>query len=234
MFVACNRMDLLDQPFAEKEPSQLADFLYHQSLSDSFRRQFFAVPVIKDAKTDLVLCNTGVIMEYLAEQLEYGALNPRGELQRWKARSLNASIVDAVSEGHDAWHPVAKNQSHDSQKVEAQTHIERYCTRLHRWLNYFEGHLRDNPNNVFSGAEGSSPSFNDRLHLVGSSLTYVDIALFHWLDGLHHQPPCDKVIADEAAYPCLTSFYRYVAELPLIKKHLQTRKEAFTQTGPIF
>jgi glutathione S-transferase len=218
MFVLTGEQDRLAEPFADKTAEELASFLYTQSKLDAFRRQFFAVPCIKDGET--VLANTGVIMEYLAERLGDGKLLPDSEERRWRARSLNASLVDVVGEGHDAWHAIHRNKGYLEQREQTQPFVDTFAKlRLPRWLDFFEGQLIAN---------------DSQCALVGATMSYIDVGLFHWLDGLHHQPPLDAIVGDAERYPRLAAFYKHFLALPVIADYRKQRKHTFTQTGPIF
>ena len=51
---------------------------------------------------------------------------------------INGVVADYLDEGHDAFHPVDKHGTHDSQKEESIVAIKKFCEiRLPKYANYF-------------------------------------------------------------------------------------------------
>jgi len=103
-----------------------------------------------------------------------------------------------------------------SQKKETQPFIDIFLEeRLPRWLEFFEKAL------IHSGGK----------HFVSNKLTYVDLCVFHWLDGVEYQFP---ELYASSPIPALKAFKQSIAKLPRIAQRLQTRTEKYDGTGPIF
>ncbi|KAK9767033.1 hypothetical protein K7432_003468 [Basidiobolus ranarum] len=188
-------------------------------------KEFFALPTIKH--NEFLLSQTPVICRYLAVKLQNGILYPQEETLGYQAEMIMAGIVDLTAEGHDAWHPIDKNASYESQKDQAKPFIEYYENkRLPKWFAFFERILVEN--------EKKFPTFNQEEgpYLVGESLSYVDLCIFHILDGIAFQCP--------AAYaaihaPKLKALKKRIENRPKIKEYLSSsQRTKFTGTGPIF
>ncbi|MCX4246864.1 glutathione S-transferase [Paraliomyxa miuraensis] len=115
-------------------------------------------------------------------------LVPDQEDARAEAMQLQLTLADLVAEAHDTHHPVVKGDYYEVQKSEARRYAKQFVEqRLPKFLRYFEAVLQAN-------AEGQGR------HLLGSSLTYVDLSMNQVLHGL------------EYAFP--RAFARVVGELP--------------------
>jgi len=184
-------------------------------------RPFFAVPVIihtpnDDGSSPILLSQTPVIMRYLASELDHGRLFPNKGIDEYYAMELMSGIVDIVEEGCRGWHAIHTCDSYASQKKETQPFIDIFLDeRLPIWLEFFETTLKHNGNK----------------HFVSNKLTYVDLAVFHWLDGVEYQCP---ELYEKSPIPTLKAFKQSIAKLPRIAQRLQTRTEKYDGTGPIF
>jgi len=78
-----------------------------------------APPIIQ--RGDFVMNETPAILQYLGKKF---GLYPDGGLEE-EAHAMQIMLVvtDYHAEGHDAFHPVKKSGSYDSQKEEAKPHI---------------------------------------------------------------------------------------------------------------
>ncbi|ORY01870.1 sigma-class glutathione S-transferase [Basidiobolus meristosporus CBS 931.73] len=187
-------------------------------------KEFFALPTIKH--NGFMLSQTPVICRYLAVKLNNGVLYPKEELLGYQAEMIMAGIVDLTAEGHDAWHPIDKNATYVSQKEQAKPFIEYYeKKRLPKWFSFFEKVLAEN--------EKKYPSFDEGgPFLVGESISYVDLCMFHILDGIEFQCPEAYAFID---VPKLKNLKTRIQNRPKIKQYLESaQRSRFTGTGPIF
>ncbi len=109
-------------------------------------------------------------------------LVPADELARAEAMQVQLTIGDLVAEVHDTHHPVGASWYYEDQKPEAlrcATHFVEF--RLPKFLRYFETLVHGQ-------------------HLLGDSLSYVDLAMNQVLHGL--------------AYAFPRGFARIAGELP--------------------
>eukprot|EP01087_Luapelamoeba_hula_P013792 TRINITY_DN3969_c0_g1_i1.p1 TRINITY_DN3969_c0_g1~~TRINITY_DN3969_c0_g1_i1.p1 ORF type:complete len:277 (-),score=50.33 TRINITY_DN3969_c0_g1_i1:44-874(-) len=194
-------------------------------------KDFFALPALRHG--DILLSQTHVICKYLAKAVQGGQLHPKDKKLRLQADILMAGLVDWTAEGHDAWHPIDKNGSYDSQKDKAGPWIETYNSkRLPRWLRYYERLLsRNTEAQTKQGAEGKA---EQELYFLGNSLTYVDLCVFHVLDGNEFQCK-DAIDPLRSEIPLLLRFHQQIKSRTNIAAYLESsRRCPFTGTGPIF
>jgi len=192
----------------------------NQQLRDNTNSPFFALPVIihtpTPESTPFLLSQTPAIVRYLASQLDGGRLLPKTIEDDHRAIELTACIVDVVAEGHDAWHAIDKNGSYSSQKKETQPFIDYYLKRrLPIWSNNFEARLKANGGEFF----------------IGTNLSYADLCVFHWLDGIQFQCPAEYT---SLPIPLLRAFKEKIGQRPRIAQRIATRTETWDGTGPIF
>lgn len=175
----------------------------------------FAVPALL-IDGQVVLSQTAAILHWLAPRL---GLAPDGaEEQAW-ALALQLTIADALTEVHDAHHPIGGGLYYEQQKAEAARRAADFvATRLPKFLDHFEDALRENP---AGGAE----------HLVGSRLSYVDLSLFQLLSGLDYAFP--RAMARLApTIPLSLALRDRVAARPRIAAYLASpRRIPFNQDG---
>ena len=210
--------------FAEAE-TPYEDVFGHSSMEEAARmgygrgKKHFAFPAQEHG--DVVISQTPVICRYLGKKLDGGRLYPTNEKDRLQAEVLMAGVVDVVEEGHRNWHPIDYNASYESQKEEAKPFIEYYKTkRLPRWLDFFETALKENY------------ASHGELVFVGNQLSWVDLCIFHFLDG--NLFSCPEVFEKENTQH-LKMFHNAIKNRPNIKKWLNSDKRvAFTNTCPIF
>mmetsp|Transcript_38804 Transcript_38804/g.72827 ORF Transcript_38804/g.72827 Transcript_38804/m.72827 type:complete len:116 (+) Transcript_38804:2076-2423(+) len=98
-------------------------------------------------------------------------------------------------------------------------HIKIFATRrMTKWTTYFEKALTSN-----LGGAG---------FMLGSSLSYVDLCIFHVLNGLEFQLP---QAFQDLRIPHLKALQRRIHELPRVRDYIQSpRCKQFTGTGPTF
>ena len=173
----------------------------------------FAPPFLRDG--DLVLWQVANILMYLGPKL---GLAPKQEPLRYVANALQSTITDLVAEVHDTHHPLATTLYYEDQKDAAKTRAADFLRhRLPKFAGYFERTLKQNP-------------AGDK-HVVGDSLTYVDLSLFQCIEGLHYAFP-RAMKGFEAAYPALGALRKRVRTRPRIAAYLKSeRRIPFNESG---
>ncbi len=172
----------------------------------------FAPPILKVG--ELFLSQTALICAWLGERLE---LAPRDEAGRLHAFQLQLTLADLVTEVHETHHPLSTGLYYEDQKSPAllrATHFRR--ERIPKFLAYFERVLQGN-----SRAPGQ--------HLVGDGFTYVELSLFHVLEGLDYAFP-NAFRSVKARHPGLMALRERVAGRPRIAAYLRSeRRQAFNE-----
>jgi glutathione S-transferase len=173
----------------------------------------FAPPFLQDR--DVVIAQTAAILFHLGPKL---GLAPRDEDQRLWMHQIQLTIMDAVSEAHDAHHPIGGGLYYEDQKAEALRRAKEFReSRIPKFLGWFDRVLDRNP----KGSE----------HLVADSLTYADLSLFQLVEGLAYAFPHAIHQALQAA-PHVAALHRAVALRPRIKAYCQCeRRVPFSEEG---
>ena len=171
----------------------------------------FAPPFLKSG--DLVIAQTATILAYLGPR--HGLVS-RDEPNQLRAQQLQLTIADLVGEAHDTHHPIAGSLYYEDQKREARKRSGIFIEeRIPKYLGYFEQVLDRN------GGE----------HLVGRSLSYVDLSAFQVLAGLEYAFP-NAMSRQSRRIPLLKRLHDRVAEQPRIEAYLASeRRLAFNQEG---
>ncbi|QRM57393.1 glutathione S-transferase [Sinorhizobium sp. BG8] len=173
----------------------------------------FAPPFLRDG--ELVIAHVANILFYLAPRL---GLAPKEEGLRFSANGLQLTIADLVAEIHDCHHPISVELYYEDQMDAARARAQSFLQhRLSKFLTYFERILRQNP---------AGPAF-----CVGSSLSYVDLSVFHFIEGLRYSFP-KAMEKQEPAIPHLIALHDAVARRPHIKSYLASgRRLSFNEAG---
>jgi glutathione S-transferase len=173
----------------------------------------FAPPFLKAGK--LVIAQTANILQFLGPRL---GLVPKAEATRLWAHQLQLTIADLVGEAHDTHHPIAGSLYYHQQKPEAKRRAGHFTgERLPKFLGYFERVLADNPG-------------GDR-HLIGKSLTYVDLSMFQVIAGLNYAFP-RTMARVKSHYPGLVALHQRVMQRPRIAAYLASpRRIPFNDQG---
>eukprot|EP00011_Vannellida_sp_DIVA3-517-6-12_P001976 CAMPEP_0114614610 /NCGR_PEP_ID=MMETSP0168-20121206/5743_1 /TAXON_ID=95228 ORGANISM="Vannella sp., Strain DIVA3 517/6/12" /NCGR_SAMPLE_ID=MMETSP0168 /ASSEMBLY_ACC=CAM_ASM_000044 /LENGTH=296 /DNA_ID=CAMNT_0001825665 /DNA_START=1 /DNA_END=891 /DNA_ORIENTATION=+ len=240
-----------EEVFAGTDLQTVASFNFARN------KPFFAMPAIQH--NAVFLSQSAVLVKYIAQHAGGGRLLPAAETDRYHAEMLMQCVVDWVAEGHDAWHPIDKNASHNSQAARAEPFMQYYKERrLPRWFEFFESALRrasqpalEKVEAVMSGrAEDGSDTASPEeawlaaldeagvsLYFVAGAISYLDLCMYHVCDGNRHQCSDEWQGLVEASKPVsyLSLFMRSIARRPLVAAHLASeRRYQFTMTGPTF
>lgn len=173
----------------------------------------FAPPILKDGKR--VIAQVASILQYLGEKHNLAPKNPVGA--QW-THQIQLTIADFVVQAHDAHHPLGGAFYYEEQKPEAAKRAALFRkVRLPMFLAWFETILERNPK-------------GDK-HLVGGRVTYADLSLFQFIDGLRYGFP--KAMKRELKKtPRVVALHRSTAERPRIKKYLASeRRIPFNEHG---
>ena len=174
----------------------------------------FAPPILKAGK--LVIAQTANILLYLGPRLR---LVPKAEAARLWAHQLQLTIADLVAEAHDAHHPISGGLYYEEQKREAKRRARDFRTaRLPKFLDYFERVLERSPGGR---------------HLVGNSVSYVDLSMFQVIAGLTYAFP--RAMARlKRKWPLLMTLHRRIAERPRIAAYLASARRLPFNTQDVF
>jgi glutathione S-transferase len=171
----------------------------------------FAPPVLKAG--ELVLAQTANICLFLGRR---HGLAPTEESGWLLANQLQLTIADLVDEIHDTHHPLGVSLYYEDQREAARQRASVFLDeRLPRFLDYFERVLEHN------GGE----------HLLGASVSYVDLSLFQVLCGTDYAFPAAyaKQMAHRAG---LRRLREHIAGRPRVAGYLQSeRRIPFNEHG---
>ena len=103
-----------------REDSHRAVLAFYQPPEPGVVAPVFAPPIIR--KGEFVLSQTAAILQYLGRL--FGLYPSGGAEEEARAMQLTLTVMDYVSEGIDAFHPIKKTGTYDSQKDEAEKFIE--------------------------------------------------------------------------------------------------------------
>jgi glutathione S-transferase len=173
----------------------------------------FAPPFLKDGET--IIGQTAAILLYLGARHGLAPKDPEAGL--W-THQIQLTIGDFVAEAHDTHHPLGVSLYYEDQKQEAMRRAQEFRdNRIPKFLNWFETTLARNP---------AGPA-----HLVGKSITYVDLSLFQVVEGLSHAFPKATKRALKKA-PRVAALHDAVAERSRIKSYLASpRRIPFNEEG---
>lgn len=173
----------------------------------------FAPPFLKAGK--LVIGQTGNILLFLGPRHD---LAPKDEAARLWTHQLQLTLADLVAEAHDTHHPIAASLYYEDQRPEARRRAANFRKeRLPKFLGYFERVLECNP--------------RGGRHLIGNTLTYVDLSMFQVIAGLRYAFPRAMAQANRR-YPHLNALSDRIAALPRIAAYLASaRRLKFSQEG---
>lgn len=168
----------------------------------------FAPPILEHG--DLRIAQTANITMYLAETND---LLPDVPNARWKLNQLAMSVADVVAEVHEVHHPISTGMYYEDQRdaaIEAAKSFVKH--RIPRWLGYFERAI-----------EGP--------FVLGEACSYVDLALFHMVEGLEYMFPKGMAAGADGA-PKLMAIKNAVKARENVAAYLASeRRIPFNETG---
>jgi glutathione S-transferase len=170
----------------------------------------FAPPVLYAGA--IVVAQTVAITSFLGER---HGLAPSSEAGRLAALTIALTIADLVTETHDTHHPIAVDQRYETQKAAAKDRAAVFRrARIPKFLGYLERNLDRN---------GSV--------LVGSAISYVDLAAFQVVEGLTYAFP--RAMARlRGSIPKLLALRDRVAQRPRLLRYLTSpRRIPFNDQG---
>ncbi|MDM9625296.1 glutathione S-transferase [Rhizobium sp. S152] len=173
----------------------------------------FAPPFLKDG--DLIIPHVANILFYLGPRL---GLAPENDGLRYVANGLQLTITDFVAEVHDTHHPISTGAYYEDQRDEAKARSAAFIKdRIPKFLGYFERVLQQNENGT--------------KHLVGNTLSYVDLSLFQVIEGLTYAfPKAMKSIRGRHAG--IEALHTQVGNRPNIAAYLRSdRRLPFSEDG---
>lgn len=170
-----------------------------------------APPFLVDG--EVLVSQAGIIAAYLGEKL---GLAPESEADRHFARSVALTTADAVAEAHDVHHPIGVGLYYESQKPEAARRAAEFrAERMPKFLDWYEQLIDRN---------GSG-------WVVGGAMTYVDLGLFQFIEGLRYAFP-RRMAALASTMPGVVAMTARVAAEPAVAAYLRSdRRLAFNKNG---
>jgi len=181
----------------------------------ALERPPFAPPFLRVGKR--VIAQTANILQFLAPRL---GLVPKAEATRLWAHQLQLTVEDFVVDIHDTHHPVAMSLYYEDQKPESRRRAKFFTEdRAPELLGYFESVLQRNP-----GRRG---------HMVGRSLSYVDLSMFQIIDGLRYAFP-KMMVRLEPGIPGLVSLHDRVAQRPNVATYIASERRLPFNVDGIF
>lgn len=167
----------------------------------------FAPPFLRDGR--VVVGQVAAILFYLGPRL---GLAPKSEAGALWTHQIELTITDFVAEAHDVHHPVGVGLYYEDQKKEAARRAEEFRgQRIPKFLDWFERVMEAN------GATKQKP------HLVGKSITYADLSLFHTVDGLKYAFP--KTMGRHLrSRPLVSSLHAAVGERRKIAAYMESER----------
>ena len=173
----------------------------------------FAPPYLKAGR--LLIGQTANILLFLGPRLK---LVPKNKRSRLWAHQLQLTIADLVAEAHDVHHPIASSLYYEEQKREAKRAAQIFREeRIPKFLDYFERVLKTNR--------------RGRGHLVGDSISYVDLSMFQLIGGLCYAFP-RNMARHARRYPQLIELCHMVEARPNIDAYLRSeRRLQFNEDG---
>jgi glutathione S-transferase len=160
-----------------------------------------------------IIGQTATILLFLGDEHN---LAPKAVAGRLWTQQLQLTIADLVAEVHDTHHPISLDRYYEDQKREALLRSESFRKqRIPKFFGWFETVLKRNP---------KGPTY-----LVGASISYADLSLFHVVGGLRYAFPTATKRALHNT-PHLVGHVDAVAKRPRIKAYLASeRRQAFNE-----
>ncbi|MFD4841247.1 glutathione S-transferase [Achromobacter sp. NPDC058515] len=161
----------------------------------------FAPPYLVAGK--MTLGQTANILLFLGEK---HGLAPESLEGRLWVNQLQLTIADMVAEAHDTHHPISASEYYEDQKEEAARRARVFREeRIPKFLDYFE--------RVLGGPEAWLAG--------GEDWTYVDLSLFHLVDGLLYAFP-KRMGTVAAHFPNVFALHERVTKLPALQPYFSS------------
>jgi glutathione S-transferase len=160
----------------------------------------------------IVVAQTAAITSFLGER---HGLAPGDERGRLGALTIALTIADLVAEAHDTHHPITVEERYEKQKAAAHDRAAAFRrTRIAKFLGYLERNLERNGD-----------------VLVGTHVSYVDLAAFQVVEGLSYAFP--RAMARlRGDIPRLLALRDRVAQRPRLLRYLTSpRRVPFNEQG---
>ena len=172
-----------------------------------------AVPVV--LADGVAIAQTFLICRHLGERCD---LVPDDPVARLRCEQLLLTMVDLVSEVHDAHHPLGTGLFYEQQALEAAEASRLFLSqRLPKFFGFLEEALQDN------GGEW----------LAGDGISVADLWLFQIARGLDYAFPTAWT-ALRARYPGLVALQQRVARRPRVAAFLASERSIPFNTSGIF
>jgi glutathione S-transferase len=170
----------------------------------------FAPPVLYAGP--IVVAQTAAITSFLGAR---HGLAPSSEAGQMAALTIALTIADLVAEVHDTHHPIAVDKRYETQKAAALERATAFRRgRIPKFLGYLEKNLERNGD-----------------VLVGSDVSYVDLAAFQVVEGLSYAFPRAMAKASSST-PRLLALRDRVAQRPRLLRYLTSpRRLPFNEQG---
>ena len=207
----------IDVARGEESEGQGMRSMQHYLEHPSVARPPFASPFLVDGRK--VIGQTAAILLYLGPRL---GLVGKSEADVLWTHQLQLTIADAIAEVHDTHHPVGSGLYYEDQKREAVRRAEDFRkNRLPKFLAWFEAVLVRNKAN----RNRTVP------RLVGARLSYADLSLFQFVEGLGYAFPKASRRALKKA-PLVAALHEGVKKDKRIASYLASeRRIPFNQEG---
>jgi glutathione S-transferase len=170
----------------------------------------FALPVL--CAGPIVVAQTAAITSFLGARHHLAPADERGRLG---ALTIALTIADLVTEVHDTHHPTTVDHGYETQKAAARERAAGFRrARLPKFLGNLERNLERNGE-----------------VLVGSAVSYADLAAFQVVEGLSYAFPRAMGRLREAI-PRLLALRDRVAQRPRLLRYLTSpRRLSFNEQG---
>ncbi|MBV9112297.1 MAG: glutathione S-transferase family protein [Hyphomicrobiales bacterium] len=173
----------------------------------------FAPPFLKAGR--LLIGQTANILLFLGSRHR---LAPASETGRLWTHQLQLTVTDLLAEIHDTHHPIATGQYYEDQKPEARRRARDFVReRLPKFLGYFE-------RVIVANRKGKG-------HLVGASISYVDLSLFQIVEGMRYAFPRGMKRAERDCRR-VVALHDHVQKRPRVAAYLSSdRRIPFNEDG---
>lgn len=183
-----------------REPGTSANALVEDMQSPRKHPPFAPPYLVADGMT---LAQTANILLFLGEKHGLAPASLEGRL--W-VNQLQLTIADMVTEAHDTHHPISANDYYEDQKDEAARRARSFREeRIPKFLAYFERALTGRTTWLAGGKRW----------------TYVDLSLFHLVDGLLYAFP-KRMGTVASHYPNVMALHARVAVLPALQPYFDS------------